>query len=205
MDMRKIAVFASGNGTNFQSLIDAQKNKSLAGIISLLVSDKPFAYVNIRAKEEGISTFTFDPKQYMNKEAYEIDIVSVLHEMEIDYIVLAGYMKLIGPTLLKAYKNKIINLHPSLLPSFRGIDAIGQAFDYGTKYTGVTVHFVDEGMDTGPIIKQKAVFIEDDDTIETLTEKIHQVEHQILLEAVNMVLSGKLVLNNRKVIIREDE
>lgn len=204
MGMKKIAIFASGNGTNFQNLIDAQKGDLLAGEISLLVSDKPFAYVNIRAKEEGISTFTFDPKQYINKEAYETDIVNVLHEMKIDYIVLAGYMMLVGPTLLKAYKNRIINLHPSLLPSFRGKDAIEQAIDYCSKYTGVTVHFVDEDVDTGPVIMQEVVCIEEEDTIETLTEKIHQVEHQLLLKAVNMVLADKLVVNGRKVILKEE-
>lgn len=200
--MKRIAVFASGNGTNFQSLIDAQKNNHLVGRINLLVSDKPNAYVNTRAKTEEIPIFSFDPKQYINKEAYESDIVEILHEMKIDYIVLAGYMRLIGPILLKAYNNRIINLHPSLLPSFRGKDAIEQAINYGAKFTGVTVHFVDEGMDTGPIIKQKVVAIEGNDTIESLTDKIHKVEHQLLLEAINLVLSEKIIVNDRRVIIK---
>lgn len=200
--MGRIAVFASGNGTNFQSLVDAQKSNLLAGDITLLISDKPLAFVNTRARYEKIPIFTFDPKQYTNKKEYELDIVKKLDELEIDYIVLAGYMMLIGPTLLKTFNNRIINLHPSLLPSFRGKNAIGQAIAYGTKYTGVTVHFVDEGMDTGPIIKQKVVNIKDDDTLETLTERIHQVEHQLLLESLNLVLSGRLTINGRKVTIK---
>ncbi len=200
--MKRIAVFASGNGTNFQSLIDAQKNNLLAGRINLLVSDKPKAYVNTRAIIEEIPIFSFEPKKYTDKEAYESDIVEILQEMKIDYIVLAGYMKLIGPILLRAYNNRIINLHPSLLPSFRGKDAIEQAINYGTKFTGVTVHFVDEGMDTGPIIKQKVVTIEEHDTIETLTDKIHLVEHKLLLEALNLVLSDKVIVDGRRVIIK---
>lgn len=116
--------------------------------------------------------------------------------------MLAGYMRLVGPTLLKAYKNKIINLHPSLLPSFQGKDAIGQALDYGAKYTGVTVHFVDDGMDTGPIIKQKVIEIDIDDTAETLAEKIHQVEHHLLLNVVNIVIRDCITINDRKVLIK---
>lgn len=200
--MKRIAVFASGNGSNFQFLVDAEKNEELAGEISLLISDKENAFVNDRAKKADIPNFYFNPKAYENKDAYESIIVDILNENKIDLVVLAGYMRLVGPTLLKAYKNKIINLHPSLLPSFQGKDAIGQALDYGAKYTGVTVHFVDDGMDTGPIIKQKVIEIDIDDTAETLAEKIHQVEHHLLLNVVNIVIRDCITINDRKVLIK---
>ncbi|KXG42614.1 phosphoribosylglycinamide formyltransferase [Tepidibacillus infernus] len=193
MSTKKIAVFASGNGSNFQSLVDAEKKGKLAGRIQLLVSDKPEAYVIKRAKDEGIPVFAFQPKDYENKQAFETVLVEILKGLEIDLIVLAGYMRLIGPTLLQAFPNQIINLHPSLLPSFPGKAAIEQAFHYGVKYTGVTIHFVDEGMDTGPIIQQQIVPIEEKDTIETLTEKIHQIEHVLLLQTVNLILKEQVV------------
>lgn len=203
--MKKIAVFASGNGSNFQSLINAQNSGLLAGEIVLLVSDRENAYANIRAKNERIPAFSFNPKKYSNKEEYESVIVEILQEMKIDFLILAGYMRLIGQTLLNTYTNRIINLHPSLLPSFQGINAIEQAFNYGVKFTGVTVHFVDEGMDTGPIIKQKVVTVEENDTLETLTEKIHQEEYKLLLEAVNLVLSDKVIVDRNKVILKESK
>lgn len=200
--MKKIAVFASGNGSNFQFLIDAENNGELAGEISLLISDKQNAFVIERAENAGIPTFSFNPKEYGTKDKYESIIVEILKEHKIDLIVLAGYMRLVGSTLLNSYSSKIINLHPSLLPSFQGKDAIGQAIDYGVKYTGVTVHFVDEGMDTGPIIKQKVVPIYESDTVETLTEKIHLVEHNLLLEVANLILCDKLTINKRKVCVK---
>lgn len=202
--MKKIAVFASGNGSNFQNLIDAQKVGLLAGRIELIISDRETAYVNTRAQIEGIPIFSFNPKKYLNKEEYELVIVEILQEMKIDYLILAGYMRLIGPILLNAYTNKIVNLHPSLLPSFQGKNAVEQAFNYGVKVTGVTVHFVDEGMDTGPIIKQRAVKIEEHDTLKTLTDKIHQEEHKVLLEAVNLVLSDKVIVDKNRVILKEN-
>lgn len=202
--MKKIAVFASGNGSNFQSLIDAEKAGLLAGKIEVLVSDKENAYVNTRARNENVPIFLFNPKQFSGKDEYESVIMEVLKEKKINYIILAGYMRLIGHTILNVYNNKIINLHPSLLPSFQGKNAIEQAFDYGVKYTGVTVHFVDEGMDTGPIIKQKVVPVEQNDTVETLTEKIHKEEHKLLLEAVNLVLSDKVIVDRNRVILKEN-
>ncbi|OEF99473.1 phosphoribosylglycinamide formyltransferase [Vulcanibacillus modesticaldus] len=202
--MKKIAVFASGNGSNFQSLVDAEKAGRLVGHIQVLISDKPDAYVNVRAKKENVPVFSFEPKQYTSKADYETVIVEILKEMEIELIVLAGYMRLIGPTLLKSFPYKIINLHPSLLPAFPGLNAIGQAIEYGVKFTGVTVHFVDEGMDTGPIITQRTVAVTGDDDVDTLSEKIHQVEHQLLPETVNLILANKISINKRRVLINEN-
>jgi len=196
---KNIAVFASGNGTNFQNLVDADKGNLLNGRIKLLISDKAEAYVNTRAKSEQIPNFIFDPKKYSNKNEYEQILVDILQEYKIDLIVLAGYMRIVGETLISNFPNKIINLHPSLLPAFKGKNAIEQALDYGVKITGVTVHFVDEGMDTGPIIYQKVIHITEDETLESLYAKIHQVEYSLLIEGVNIVLDENYFIRGRRV------
>ncbi|MFC4323996.1 phosphoribosylglycinamide formyltransferase [Litchfieldia salsa] len=175
--MKKLAIFASGSGTNFQALADAIEAGILEAEISLLVCDKPGAKVIERAEAFAVETFVFTAKEFQSKVEFETLIVERLRELEIDLVVLAGYMRLIGPTLLAAYPNQIVNIHPSFLPSFPGKDAIGQAFAAGVEKTGVTVHFVDEGMDTGPIIAQEAIMIDVDDTLESLEQKIHEVEH----------------------------
>ncbi|RID82298.1 phosphoribosylglycinamide formyltransferase [Peribacillus asahii] len=177
--MKKIAVFASGNGSNFQSVIDAIKAGKLAAEIGLVVCDKEEAFVLERAKAEQVEAFSFSPKNYPSKEAFEMEILEKLRERDIEFIVLAGYMRLIGPTLLQAYSHRMVNIHPSLLPAFPGKDAIGQAFQARVKLTGVTIHYVDEGMDTGPIIAQRAVPVLDDDTRETLQTRIQETEHEM--------------------------
>ena len=174
----KIAVFASGSGSNFQAIQEAIESGELDAKIELVVTDKPSAYVVSRAEKLGITVFAFSPKSYASKVTYESEIVEALHEKNVEWIVLAGYMRLIGKTLLSAYPNRIVNIHPSLLPSFPGKDAIGQAMDHGVKITGVTVHFVDEGMDTGPILAQSAVAVVDGNR-EATEERIHAVEHEL--------------------------
>ncbi|GGJ78254.1 phosphoribosylglycinamide formyltransferase-1 [Anoxybacillus voinovskiensis] len=175
----KLAIFASGSGTNFQAIVDAVKRGELAMEVALLVCDRPEAKVVERAKKEGIPTFVFRPKEYVTKADFERDILAQLIAHDIDFIALAGYMRLIGPTLLAAYDGRIVNIHPSLLPAFPGKDAIGQAYRYGVKITGVTVHYVDEGMDTGPIIAQRAVLIEEGESLEEVEQKIHAIEHEL--------------------------
>ncbi|WP_026691235.1 phosphoribosylglycinamide formyltransferase [Alteribacter aurantiacus] len=187
--MIKLAVFASGSGSNFQAIVDAQKNGTLLGEVALLVCNKPSAKVIARAKREGIPSVVVQPSDYAFKTGYEQAIVDKLVEYECEFLVLAGYMRLIGPTLLKRYEGKIVNIHPSLLPSFPGLDAIGQALDKGVKVTGVTVHFVDSGMDTGPIIAQKAVTIEEGDTRQGVQEKIQRVEHILYPQTINEILT----------------
>ncbi|WP_163653734.1 phosphoribosylglycinamide formyltransferase [Listeria sp. PSOL-1] len=177
----RIAVFASGAGTNFQAMVDDARLKKH---IKLLVCDHPLAGVLKRAKQAGVPYFSFKPKDYPNKEHFEQEILQLLQKMKIDFIVLAGYMRLIGPVLLKAFDRRMINLHPSLLPNFPGKDAIGQALLARSDETGVTVHFVDQGMDTGEIIAQERVCIAKDDTKATLTAKIHQVEHHFYKEVI---------------------
>lgn len=187
--MKNIAVFASGSGTNFQAIIDAAKMGSLHANIKLLVCDKPSAFSVERAKKESIPYFTFSAKSFTEKEDYEKEILQKLKEYGIEFIVLAGYMRLIGPVLLKKFEGRIVNIHPSLLPAFPGKDAIGQAIEAKVKQTGVTVHFVDEGMDTGPIIDQLPVEITDGETKESLQGKIHEVEHQLYPTVLQKLLA----------------
>jgi phosphoribosylglycinamide formyltransferase-1 len=190
MDM-KIAVFASGTGTNFAAILKSIKSKQITNVeIVLLVSDNPEALAVRKAEEELIPIFTFKAKDYPNKQAYEEEIVEKLIQNNVDFIVLAGYMRLLGHVILHAYDGKIINVHPSLLPAFKGKDAIGQALEHGVKVTGVTVHYVDEGMDTGSIITQQAVTIHSEETRETLIKKIQEVEHKLLPEVIQS-LSNK--------------
>jgi len=177
--MTNIAVFASGNGSNLGALIRAVESGELHAQIKLVVSDNPEAYCLERARKARLSCFMFYPHMYPSKAVYEELILRQLRELNVEYIVLAGYMRLIGPTLLAAFPERIINIHPSLLPAFPGKDAIGQALAAGVPRTGVTIHYVDEGMDTGPIIAQWPVAIDPGETRESLAEKIHAVEHEL--------------------------
>ncbi|MBV7505373.1 phosphoribosylglycinamide formyltransferase [Bacillus sp. sid0103] len=181
----KIAVFASGTGSNFAAILESIKSKKINNVeVVLLVSDRPEAIAVRNAINESIPVFSFTAKDYPNKQAYEEEILEKLTQLKVDFILLAGYMRLLGHVLLHAYDRKIINVHPSLLPAFAGKDAIGQALDYGVKVTGVTVHYVDEGMDTGPIIDQRAVTIDSEETRETLIKKIQVQEHTLLPEVI---------------------
>lgn len=181
----KIAVFASGTGSNFEAILESIQLKKIKNVeVVLLVSDNPNALAVTKAKNASIPVFSFQAKDYPDKLTYEQEVLEKLTNLQVDFIVLAGYMRLLGPVLLKAYDGKIINVHPSLLPAFKGKDAIGQALDYGVKVTGVTVHFVDEGMDTGPIIAQETVPITMSMTRETLTNKIQEIEHRLLPEVI---------------------
>ena len=192
--MKKIAVFASGSGSNFQALVDAAKANHLSAEIVLMVCDKPGAYAIERADKAGVPSLVISPKDFASKTDYEKEILQKLNESGVELIVLAGYMRLIGETLLSAYEGRIVNIHPSLLPSFAGKDAIGQAFQAKVKITGVTVHYVDEGMDTGPIIAQEAVKMDEHETRESLEAKIHQVEHLLYPRVIQ-----KLCSTDRKV------
>ncbi|MED1018347.1 phosphoribosylglycinamide formyltransferase [Bacillus atrophaeus] len=176
--MKKFAVFASGNGSNFEAIVTRLKEENWNAEVSLLVCDNLEAKVLERAEAFSIPSFAFQPKSYENKPAFERAIIEQLRLHEVELIVLAGYMRLIGDTLLKAYGGKIVNIHPSLLPAFPGIDAVGQAYRAGVKVAGITVHYVDEGMDTGPIIAQKAVEIGEGGTLETIEQHIHELEHK---------------------------
>lgn len=190
MDMKaKLAVFASGNGTNFQAIDDAIVRGEIDASIELLVCDQPGAAVIKRAKRAGVETLVLARRDFPTKKAFEEEIVHACQAHHVGYIFLAGYMRILGKAMLDAYPHRIVNIHPSLLPSFTGLDAIGQAFRKGVKITGITIHYVDEGMDTGPIIAQAAVPIKDDDTLEALEARIHETEHALYPKTVAAILS----------------
>jgi phosphoribosylglycinamide formyltransferase-1 len=186
--MKKIAVFASGSGSNFQALADAVHNRTLEADIQLLVCDQPGAKVIERARKLNIPVYAFVPRTFESKAAFEQDIVNELKRYDIDFIALAGYMRLIGEVLLDAFEGRIINIHPSFLPSFPGKDAIGQALEAGVSETGVTIHFVDSGMDTGPIIEQVKIPVSPGDTRDTLQQKVQQAEHTLYPAVLHKLL-----------------
>lgn len=196
-----IAVFASGNGSNFQAIADAVKAGRIKANLALLVCDNPQAYVLERAKKTGTEVFLAERKNFKDKSGLEAAIIKEVEKKKIGLIVLAGYMRLLSPAFVSRYKNKILNIHPALLPAFKGTEGIKDAFEYGAKIAGPTVHFVDEQTDHGPIVMQAAVMVDDDDTEETLAGKIHEQEHRIYPEAVRLFVEGKLKIAGRKVII----
>lgn len=198
----RVAVFASGSGSNFQALAEAIRDQGIPAEIALLVCDKPAARVVQRAEALGVPTYLFDPKSYASREAYEEEIVARLRQDGVELIVLAGYMRLITDVLVKPYYGRMINVHPALLPSFPGVRALRQALEYGVKVTGATVHFVDGGMDSGPIIAQRAIEVREGDTEETLAERMHAVEHELLPQAVRWIAEGRVTLNDRQVNVR---
>ncbi|MNP01031.1 Phosphoribosylglycinamide formyltransferase [compost metagenome] len=201
----RIAVFASGEGSNFQTLVDAGKSGLLGSAkVELLVCDKPAAPVVKRAQDAGIPVHLFTPKSYSSREVYETEIVEHLEELNIELVVLAGYMRLLTSVMVDKYAGRLINIHPSLLPSFPGTNAIQQALHYGVKLTGATVHFVDGGMDTGPIIAQQSVEIKPDATLDSLTNDIHDIEQELYPRVVSWIAQGRVLLNDRQVTILPD-
>ncbi|MFC4710820.1 phosphoribosylglycinamide formyltransferase [Enterococcus eurekensis] len=173
----KIAIFASGNGSNFEAIAQAVEKQDIQAEIAVLFCDQKSAFVLERAAKYQVPTVSFSPKDFSSKVDYENEIKRMMHGFDVELIVLAGYMRIVGLTLLEAFPKKIINLHPSLLPSFPGLHGIQDAFDYGVKVSGITIHYIDEGVDTGPIIAQVPTEITAEDTLESLEEKIHQLEH----------------------------
>jgi phosphoribosylglycinamide formyltransferase-1 len=198
-----IAVFCSGNGTNLQAIIDSRGKGHIKADIKLVVSDAPDCYALIRAKNSGIRTLLVERKKFKTKTDFETEILNTLKKENIDLIVLAGYMRMLSADFISAYENKILNVHPALLPSFKGTNGIKDAFEYGAKVTGVTVHFVTKDMDAGPIILQSSVKVTEDDTEETLAEAIHEEEHKIYPRAIQLFVEGKLKIEGRKVRILE--
>ncbi len=177
-DKPKIAVFASGNGSNFQAIADAIAEGQLQAELMLVVTDKPQAFVVERARKAGVASFSFIPSEFESKALYEQMLKEKLQVHEVEWIVLAGFMRLIGPVLLEAYENRIVNIHPSVLPAFPGKDAIGQTLAAGAEEAGVTVHYVDAGMDTGSIITQQSFPVAGRGR-EEVEQQIHQIEHEL--------------------------
>ncbi|KRK91438.1 phosphoribosylglycinamide formyltransferase [Companilactobacillus futsaii] len=180
----RVAVFASGNGSNFEAIAKSDELRNLGLEIEILVCDQPKAHVLKRAKKYHIPVFVNQLSNYPDRSSYEQAIIEKLKPLNIEYILLAGYMKVVTPTLLTAYPNHIINIHPSLLPKFSGLEAIERTFKAGEEVTGVTIHYIDEGVDTGPIIKQCKVVRLRNDTEASLEARIHQTEHQMYRQVI---------------------
>jgi phosphoribosylglycinamide formyltransferase-1 len=194
----RLAVFVSGSGSNLQAIIDA---KVPTVEIALVFSNNPNAYAIERIKKYGISSLVIDHGGYSSREDYEKEILRSIESYNIDLIALAGFMRILSPYFVSRFKNRIMNLHPALLPAFAGINSVKRALEYGVKYTGCTVHFVDEGVDTGPIILQSVVPIFENDTEDSLLERIHEEEHRIYPEAIRLFSEGKLKIRGRRVSI----
>jgi phosphoribosylglycinamide formyltransferase-1 len=198
-----INIGVSGRGTNLQAIIEAIKEGKVEGRISIVISDNPDAYALKRAKQHNIDTQYINFREFKDREDYDEEIIKTLKKKKVNLVVLAGYMRILSFYFIKMYKNRIMNIHPALLPSFPGLHAQRQAVEYGVKISGCTVHFVDEGVDSGPIILQKAVEVSDDDTEESLAEKILKEEHQIFSQAIQLFSRGRLIIKGRKVFIEE--
>ena len=197
---KRIGVLLSGRGSNFEALADSVASGRIPDAeIALVLSNREAAVGIEKAKARGLATRII-PSKGLEREAYDRMVVAALHETKVDLICLAGYMRLLSPYFVAAFPQKILNIHPSLLPSFPGLEAQKQALDYGVKFAGCTVHFVDENLDAGPIIMQSVVPVEDGDTEETLSARILKEEHRIYSEAVRIVLSGKYKISGRRVV-----
>lgn len=200
-DLLKLGVLISGNGSNLQSIIDNIENGSLKAVIKIVVSNNPDAFGIARAKKHGIPFAILKNGDYRSKDDFDAALVKILKDCDVELVTLAGFMRIITPTLLRAFPGRIMNIHPALLPSFPGLHGQKQAVDYGVKFSGCTVHFVDEGVDTGPIIIQAAVPVMDDDTEDTLGARILKEEHKIYPRAIQLFADGQLEINGRKVKI----
>ena len=199
MNNRKAGVLVSGRGSNLQAVLDRIADGYLPLEIGVVISDKADAYALERAANVGIKTVVVARKECASKEEFEDKIHAALVEAGCELVVLAGFMRILSGNFVSKWHNRIINIHPALLPSFPGLDGQGQALEYGVKFTGCTVHFVDEGTDTGPIILQKVVPVLDDDTHDTLAARILEQEHKAMPEALKLWAEGKLVIEGRKV------
>lgn len=199
-----IGVLVSGNGSNFQAIVDAVESGRIPeGRIACLVSNRGDAYALERARKHGIPSVVISHKDYPDRPSYDRALAEFLRSHGVNLVVMAGFMRLLSSIMVDAFPNAIMNIHPALLPSFPGLDAQKQALEYGVRYTGCTVHFVDNGTDTGPIILQAVVPILPGDTAETLSDRIHGEEHRIYPEAVRLFCAGKLLAEGRKVMISE--
>jgi len=197
----KIGVLVSGRGSNLQAIIDAIEEKKISAEIAVVISNMPDAFALERAKKHGIKTAVVDSKKITDKAVYEEQVIKVLEERKADLICLAGYMRLLSPAFVKRFSGRIMNIHPALLPAFPGLHVQKKALEYGVKFSGCTVHFVDDGCDTGPIIIQAVVPVLDDDTEKTLSESILEQEHRIYPEAIRLFAENKLKIEGRRVKI----
>lgn len=199
----RVAVLASGSGSNFQAMLDSPALKEAGAEIVCLLCNVPGARVLERASGAKIPTEVISHKDYVAREEFDTAVVERLRGYTPDLIVLAGYMRMLSPVFLRAFPDKVINIHPALLPAFPGVHGIKDAWDYGVKVTGVSVHFVDEGMDTGPIIAQQALSIEEGESLEALEERIHKIEHALYPCVIADFARGRIRREGRRVIVEK--
>lgn len=196
----RIAVLASGKGTNLQALLDDSR---VGPHVDLVVSDRVDAPALDRARAHDIEAVHLDPRDFPTRAAHDEALATLLRDRATDVVVLAGYMRILGPEVVEAFSGQMLNVHPSLLPAFPGIRAIAEAVDYGVRVTGVTVHLVDEQLDHGPVVFQEAVEVHPNDTAESLRERVHEVEHRLLPAAVAALLEGRIHEDGRSVRVEE--
>ena len=196
---REVAVFASGNGSNFAALANAERRGTLRVRIALLVCDNPHAGVLKRAARARIPSVVVERRDYSSRVRFEAEIIKHLRAYRIRVIALAGFMRMLSPAFVRRYPNRILNIHPAILPAFKGAYAVADAYTYGVKITGVTVHFVDEKMDHGPIILQESLVVSGKESRASLEKKIHRIEHRLYPEALNLLVEGRLQIRGRKV------
>ncbi len=196
-----VGVLASGSGTNLQAIIDAAKAGEIPAEVVVVISNNKDAFALERASKHKIPGYFVDLKAFPSREDYDRHLIMLLKQHKVDLVILAGYMFLVGAEFVQTYLNRVMNIHPALLPSFPGTKGVADALDYGAKVSGVTVHFVDRGLDTGPIILQEAVPVKDDDTEESLHQRIHQVEYKLYPLAIKLFAEGKLRVEGRRVKI----
>ena len=202
MSKLRLGVLASGSGSNLQAIIDSIKCGNLPCEIAVVVSDKPDAYALKRAELHGIKTEAVQSKTFQDREAFDAELVRILKDHNVELVVLAGFMRVVTRILINAFPMRIMNIHPALLPSFPGLHVQKKAIEYGAKFSGCTVHFVDEGVDTGPIIIQAVVPVYDNDTEETLSARILKEEHRIYPYAIKLFAEGRLEVRGRRVIVK---
>ena len=198
----KIGVLVSGSGSNLQSIIDGIEAGHLDAEISVTISSKPDAYALVRCKKHGIPAVVVRHQDFPTREAFDRQMIDVLRSHAVDLVVMAGFMRVLTPVFLNAFPMKIMNIHPALLPAFPGIHVQQQAIDHGVRFSGCTVHFADEGVDTGPVIIQAVVPVLAGDTADTLAARILREEHRIYPQAIQLYAEGRLALSGRKVTIK---
>lgn len=197
----RLGVLASGSGTNLEAIAQAIDDGDVPATVALVLSDNPDAFALERARRRGIETRVINLSDYEDRPAYDRAIVDALEKAGVDLVVLAGYMKLVGPGFIDAFSGRIMNIHPALLPSFPGEQGVKDALEHGVKVSGVTVHFVDKGLDTGPIIVQEAVPVEEGDDVETLHNRIHLAEYRAYPLAIRLFAQGRLLIEGRRVTV----
>jgi phosphoribosylglycinamide formyltransferase 1 len=201
-ERHSIAVLVSGSGSNLQAIIDASEKGDIPCGVGIVISNKADAYGLARAKKHGIATEVVDHKGFATREDFDARLVEVIRGSGAELVCLAGFMRILTPVFIRAFPNRILNIHPALLPSFPGTHGPGQALSYGVRFSGCTVHFLDEGVDTGPIIVQAIVPVYDDDTEDTLAARILVQEHRIYPMAIRLFFSGRLAFEGRKIKVR---